>query len=69
MNYMIDRFEGKMAVLERENRTFIDVPREKLPSMAEEGSKICEKNGVYTLVDNTAQRERIKKKMESLFEE
>lgn len=40
MKYIIDRFEGKFAVVELENGKFVDIPREAIPETAHEGDII-----------------------------
>ena len=37
MEYTIDRFEGKFAVVELENKKFANIPREAIPEKAKEG--------------------------------
>jgi hypothetical protein len=37
MQVIIDRFEGKIAVCEKPDRTFMKIPRSKLPVGAKEG--------------------------------
>jgi hypothetical protein len=40
MEYTIDRFEGKFAVVELENKKFANIPREAIPEKAKEGDVI-----------------------------
>jgi hypothetical protein len=40
MNVIIDRFEGAYAVVELEDKQFVNMPRELLPAGAKEGSVI-----------------------------
>jgi len=40
MKYTIDRFEDKYAVVELENKQFVDIPRSAIPSEAKEGDII-----------------------------
>ncbi len=37
MELIIDRFEGKMAVCEKPDRTMVNIARSKLPAEAREG--------------------------------
>lgn len=37
MRYIIDRFEGEFAVVELEDKSFIDMPIELVPEGAKEG--------------------------------
>lgn len=40
MEYTIDRFEGKFAVVELKSKKIINVPREAIPEKAKEGDVI-----------------------------
>lgn len=40
MEYVIDRFEGKFAVVELKSKKFIDIPRDAIPEKAKEGDVI-----------------------------
>lgn len=67
MKMIIDRFEGPVAVLEYQGKTY-DLPREVLPSSAKEGDVIT----LEAKLDEeaTAQRqEKISKLMDELFED
>ncbi len=70
MKYVIDRFEGGIAVLEDENGRFSDVDRTKLPKNAGEGDVIGEKNGEYCLCpdETTALKKEIESLCDELFE-
>jgi len=67
MKYVIDRIEGVVAVCEAEDRTMHNIPLPKLPMGVKEGDKISETGKGFVLVDNSADRERIKSKMNGLF--
>lgn len=67
MKYVIDRFEGNYAVCEGPDKAMVDIPRSQLPAGAIEGSAINYDGTKYVLVDNTADRERIRAKMSALF--
>ncbi|NLG04396.1 MAG: DUF3006 domain-containing protein [Clostridia bacterium] len=69
MKYIIDRFESEIAVCEDEQQNFITIPKTELPSGCIEGSKIESQEGTYILLDNSEDRERIKKKMNALFKD
>ena len=61
---IIDRFEGKYAVIELENGSFENMPRTLLPANAKEGDYII------ISIDNNATAERAKRiegKMNRLF--
>jgi hypothetical protein len=63
---IIDRFEGAMAVIEYEGRTF-NLPRNLLPSEAKEGDVIR----ILITVDNEEtekRRKRIQELMDDVFE-
>jgi len=71
MRLIIDRFEGKFAVCERENKEMIDIERDKLPKDAKEGD-ILIIEGKQIKVDKAAtekRRKEIKKLMDSLWED
>ena len=67
--YIIDRFEGDFAVLERENGGTVDVLKADLPD-ATEGDVIVFENGFYKVDKEETQRrqELILEKMRKLFE-
>lgn len=72
MKYTVDRFEGSIAILERETDCkMVEIERCLLPTGLQEGDFLTEDKGVYTvLVDETkAREEHIKKLMNDLFEE
>ncbi len=57
MKYIIDRFEGEFAVLEKETGGTIDVPKDKIPN-AKEGDVILFENGAYIINEEETQRRR-----------
>lgn len=65
MMIIIDRFEGKIAVLEYEKK-FWNIPRTWLPDGAKEGDVV-----VMTVVvdegETTRRKDEIKRKMDDLF--
>lgn len=67
MRYVIDRFEGNLAVCEREDRTMETLPRSVLPDGCREGSALERTEDGLVLLDNEADRARIRRKMERLF--
>jgi hypothetical protein len=59
MQVTIDRFEGKIAVCEKADRTMINIPRDKLPAEAKEGEiLIIEGNDIK--IDSAATDQRRK---------
>ena len=46
--YIIDRFEGKYAVMEKNGDEIVDVKRSKLPKNVRQGSVLRFENGVFT---------------------
>lgn len=54
--YIIDRFEGDIAVVEA-NDTMLEIPRRLLPSDAQEGD-VLQKDGDAYLVDRDATEKR-----------
>lgn len=67
--YTIDRFEGRVAVMENETREFTEIPKSLLPENAQEGDKVAYQKGSYILVNSDNERKRIRDKMNRLFEE
>ncbi|WP_310604744.1 DUF3006 domain-containing protein [Anaerosporobacter sp.] len=67
----IDRFEGSFAVCEHENGSFITIPRFQLPQEAKEGDYIQYVNNTYIIneEETMSRSQRIKEKMNSLWEE
>ena len=67
--YIVDRFEGDFAVLEKESGGTIDVPKEDIPD-AKEGDVLILENGIYKVSMEETQRrkELIAEKMRKLFE-
>lgn len=64
MKITIDRFEGNYAVCEMENGNFANLPKEFLPSAANEGSKLV----IELDLDSEAEdRDRVRSKMDNLF--
>ncbi|MFU0831675.1 MAG: DUF3006 domain-containing protein [Oscillospiraceae bacterium] len=64
MKYTIDRFEGNYAVVELENRKFVNIPRLAIPNEAKEGDVII----VQIDKETTSQREKhIKKLMDDVW--
>ncbi|OQB13121.1 MAG: hypothetical protein BWY15_01920 [Firmicutes bacterium ADurb.Bin193] len=64
MRYIIDRFEGELAVLELENGEFVSVTTKILPPNATEGSVI---NITCDEYETEKKRLAAKKKMDSIF--
>ena len=67
---IIDRFEGGFAVCELDNGEMADIPRERLPADAKEGSVLKEIDGALVLDAGEAERRRarIRALEDSLFE-
>lgn len=65
LKIVIDRFEGNYAVVELEDRTIIDMPKELIPEGAKEGD-------VLTIEIDTEEtykrKEKVKKILDDLFE-
>lgn len=70
MRLIIDRFEGVYAVCEDDNGNMVNVLKANLPEGAKEGSVLQVADGMITVDhDETNNRkERIKEKMNSLWE-
>ncbi len=69
-NFIIDRIEEDVAVLETEEKTFINVPLSDLPDGVKEGQALAFSDGVYTVdTAKTSQRkEKIKSLLKSIME-
>lgn len=67
MRYVIDRIEGDIAVCEAEDKTMHNIPLASLPVGVKEGDKVEDTVTGFILVDNSADSERIKEKMQKLF--
>lgn len=68
---IIDRFEGNYAVCEQEDKSFVNIPKYKLPLDCKEGDCLFrDADGMYRKDnDNTKSREkRIYDKINRLFE-
>ena len=69
--WIVDRFEGDTAVLQRtDTKALRDVPRSELPEGAREGSALRERDGRYELDESEtrARAERIRRKLDDLWE-
>ena len=71
MEYVsVDRFEGNFAVCEKEDRTFLNIEREKLPKDVREGSVLrIENSGKISLdlEEEKRRRDEIIKLQNKLF--
>ena len=57
MKVIIDRFEGRMAVCEKEDRTMIDIKRVDIPAEAKEGDVLKISDNKITIdVEETTKR-------------
>lgn len=70
MKVIIDRFEGKYAVCEREDLEIINIERDKIPQEAKEGDVLIIQADKITIYrDGTEQRRRrIEKLMDELWD-
>jgi hypothetical protein len=64
MKYTIDRFEGDFAVVELENRQFVNIPRSAIPSKAKEGDILSIE---VDKKETKAQQKNIKKLMDDVW--
>ena len=66
--YIVDRFEGEFAVLEKADGTTIDVTKSEIPN-AKEGDVIIFNDGAYIIDEAETQKrkEMIAEKMKKLF--
>ena len=69
MRYIIDRFEGSLAVCERADGVFKNIPLDQLPEGAREGSVLVLRDGAWELDPQAeeARRARLFEKQEGLF--
>lgn len=69
MRYIVDRVEGDVAVLERDDLELVDVPLSKLPEGVGRHDCLEEEGGAWWIDrDRTAERKRrIEEKMRRLF--
>lgn len=69
MRYIVDRVEGDVAVLERNDLEFVDVPLSELPEGVRQHDCLEEEGGAWSIDhDRTAERKRrIEEKMRRLF--
>ena len=65
MEYIIDRFEGEFAVVENENGEMINIEKNKIEDIAEEGDVILFDEDHY-IVDYE-KTEQLKKEVEALI--
>lgn len=66
MRLIIDRFEGKIAIVELENGEIINIPREILPSNTQEGDIVSLK---IEKEETRRRQERIRNKFRKLIVE
>ena len=66
--YIVDRFEGEIAVLEKEDGGCIEVSKEVLNG-AREGDVLLFENGTYKILpeETALRKKRIEEKMKKLF--
>lgn len=69
MRYIVDRIEGEIAVLERDDLTFVDVSLLDLPDGTDAGDCLLHKDGVWSLDMPRAQerKRRIEQKRQAVF--
>lgn len=67
MKYIIDRFEGKFAVLEDDNCKFVNVEKSLIPQNAVEGD-VLKKIGEKYIVSK-AETKELKEEIDSLCDE
>lgn len=64
MKYIVDRFEGDFAVVELEDKTFVNIPKSAIPSEAKEGSVI---DITVDIEGASARAHKVNKLMDNLF--
>ncbi|MBW9157224.1 DUF3006 domain-containing protein [Clostridium tagluense] len=70
MKIIIDRFEGSYAVCEKEDRTMMNIPKDKIPPGAKDGDVLNIINDVITIdIEKTEKKHReVEKLTEDLWE-
>lgn len=70
MQYIIDRFEENIAVLEDQNGNMKNIERKNLPAEAREGDVLIRENGEFRIDQKERQlrEERIQDKFDKLFD-
>ena len=69
MRMVIDRFEGDYAVCERDDRTMLNIKKNKLPAEAKEGDILAVDGDAISidLRETSKRKERAEKLMKELF--
>ena len=69
--YIVDRIEGSLVVLEKEDKSFIDRAIELFPAEIKAGDVVYEEKGRFFIhLEETKKRsEKIKKLMDDLWED
>jgi hypothetical protein len=67
MKYIIDRFEGDLAVCEAEDGKLVDIEKSKLPKNAEVGDVLVLENGKFRV--DKKETEKRRKEIEDLMNE
>ncbi|MDR1703887.1 MAG: DUF3006 domain-containing protein [Clostridiales bacterium] len=68
MKYIVDRFEGDIAVCETEDGSRREIIRSLLPEGAREGSAVVfDEDGNSRLIDDSERVNRIAAKMKNIF--
>lgn len=67
MEFIIDRFEADIAVLEDENGNFTEISKALLPKNAKEGDCVVFANGTYTI--NTEKTADLKTEIDNLIDD
>lgn len=65
MSFIIDRFEGDLAVVEIDGKEMRDIPKDDISPAAKEGDVIILVNGRYEI--DTTETKRIKDEAEKLM--
>ncbi len=69
--FIIDRFEGNLAVCETEDKSYISIPKYKLPLECREGDCLLQdEDDMYQMdiEEKTTKEKKIRDKMTRLFE-
>jgi hypothetical protein len=69
--FIIDRFEGNIAICETEDKSFVSIPKYKLPPNCVEGDCLTQDaDGMYgkDIEARTSKEKKIRERMNRLFE-
>ena len=66
MKYVVDRFEGEFAILEKSDGTLIEIPKGNIPKGVVEGDVLIKFNNIY-IVDKE-ETDKLKREINELMD-